>query len=264
MFSRLSREFGGPFFCARVWFLFFGILFILWVLLSGNCRTISTLSGCCVLGWLNVLGLVDSEAMGRFRLLNLCFFGGCGWCGEGTLACLCFMSRDQSYACSCFLWIAFDSLDLWPGSTLLDDLSWHLDFVYFLVPSPFFNGFWAILWAFFVGIQIWSLFPMHSVRQSLEDKNSYICGLLPLFWASFFYLQFVSPCLVSVFWALIDLSSPHPCFCFCFLLQFHGCWWETLGLVDCLALCMWGQTSLLTTSQWLLTLFLTKSSFVLG
>ncbi len=148
MFSRLSREFGGPFFCARVWFLFFGILFILWVLLSGNCRTISTLSGCCVLGWLNVLGLVDSEAMGRFRLLNLCFFGGCGWCGEGTLACLCFMSRDQSYACSCFLWIAFDSLDLWPGSTLLDDLSWHLDFVYFLVPSPFFNGFWAILWAF--------------------------------------------------------------------------------------------------------------------
>jgi hypothetical protein len=28
------------------------------------------------------------------------------------------------------------------------------------------------------------------------------------------------------------------CFCFCFLLQFHGCWWETLGLVDCLALCM--------------------------
>lgn len=171
MFSRLSREFGGPFFCARVWFLFFGILFILWVLLSGNCRTISTLSGCCVLGWLNVLGLVDSEAMGRFRLLNLCFFGGCGWCGEGTLACLCFMSRDQSYACSCFLWIAFDSLDLWPGSTLLDDLSWHLDFVYFLVPSPFFNGFWAILWAFFVGIQIWSLFPMHSVRQSLEDKK---------------------------------------------------------------------------------------------
>jgi hypothetical protein len=39
-------------------------------------------------------------------------------------------------------------LDLWPGSTPLDYFSWHLDFVYFLVPSPFFNGLWAILWAF--------------------------------------------------------------------------------------------------------------------
>ncbi len=32
MFSRLSREFGGPFFCVWVLILFFGILFILWAL----------------------------------------------------------------------------------------------------------------------------------------------------------------------------------------------------------------------------------------
>lgn len=78
----------------------------------------------------------------------------------------CFIWRDQSYACSCFLWIAFDSLDLWPGSTLLEYLSWHLDFVYFLLPSPFFNGLWAILWAFLWESKSGGLFPMHFVRQN--------------------------------------------------------------------------------------------------
>ncbi len=60
MFSRLSREFGVPFFCVWVLILFFGILFILWVLLSGDCRTISTLSGCLC------FGLIECSGFGGF------------------------------------------------------------------------------------------------------------------------------------------------------------------------------------------------------
>ncbi len=202
MFSRLSREFGGPFFCARVWFLFFGILFILWVLLSGNCRTISTLSGCCVLGWLNVLGLVDSEAMERFRLLNLCFFGGCGWCAEGTLACLCFMSRDRSYACSCFLWIAFDSLDLWPGSTLLDDLSWHLDFCLFLGSISFLQWVLSHPVGFFCGNPNLEPFPHALCEAKLGGQKNFTFVV----WCHSFELLFsISSLLVHALYLYFEL-----------------------------------------------------------
>jgi hypothetical protein len=50
MFSGLSWEFGGPFFVCGFGFCSLGFCSFCGPFLSGDCRTISTLSGCCVLG----------------------------------------------------------------------------------------------------------------------------------------------------------------------------------------------------------------------
>ncbi len=179
------------------------------------------------------------------------FEPSCGlFCGNPNLEpfphALCETELGPGYMCICCRFFFLFSVAY----------LWYIQICFCYAVKWIFLAFSSFLDQFF---HFWlEIFSCYS--ESLEDKI-----VTFVVWChSFFYLQFVSPCLVSVFWALIDLSSPYPCFCFCFLLQFHGCWWETLGLVDCLALCMSVQTSLLTTSQWLLTLCLTKSSFVLG
>ncbi len=150
MFSRLSWEFGGPFLCV-------GSFFVLWDFVHSVGPFVRWLSYNLYSFWVLCFGLIECSGFAGFwgdRAIppfESLFFWGVWvvWRRDFSMSGRwCFMPRDQSYACSCFLWIAIDSLDLWPGSTPLDYFSWHLDFVYFLVPSPFFNGLWAILWAF--------------------------------------------------------------------------------------------------------------------
>ncbi len=130
-------------------------------------------------------------------------------------------------SCSYFLWIAFDSLDLWPGSTLLDYISPDILILFISWFHPLSSMGFEPSCGLFCGNPNLELFP-HALCEA-ELGPGYMCICCRFFFLfSVACLWYIQICFCyAVKWIFLSISSFLDQF-FHFWLEIFSCYSESL------------------------------------